>query len=268
LNQSGELDDQMRNIIQPLINLLTDTLQQQPCLHMDETTLQVLDEPGKTAQSKSYMWVMRTTGAQPACVFHYADNRLQSVPLHLLSSDNQAIMVDGYEWYQKACDDYEIKRLGCWAHARRKFKEAKDVQLKGKTGKADQALNCIQKLYVIERKIKDMPPDKRKDVRQQEAVPILKQLKSWMGKSLPNVAPKTAMGKALSYLNNQWDRLVGYVEDGHYPIDNNAAERAIRPYAIGRKNGMFSKSQAGATACANLYSLKRPRPMGLMSTSG
>lgn len=242
-------------LVQPLINLLIEFLHQQPCLHLDETTLQVLDEPGKTAQSKSYMWVMCTTGPQPACVFHYADNRSQSVPLSLLSNDNQAIMVDGYEWYQKACDDYEIKRLGCWAHARRKFKEAKDVQVKGKTGKADQALNYIQKLYVIERKIKDMPPDRRKQVRQQEAVPILKQFKGWMEKSLPNVPPKTTMGKALAYLNNQWERLVGYVEDGHYPIDNNAAERAIRPYAIGRKNWMFSKSQSGATASANLYSL-------------
>ena len=76
-----------------------------------------------------------------------------------------------------------------------------------------------------------------------------------MDKSLLNVAPKTKLGEALVYLNNQWDRLVGYLEDGCYPIDNNAAERAIRPFAIGRKNWMFSKSQAGAEASANLYSL-------------
>lgn len=242
-------------LVQPLINLLIERLHQQPCLHLDETTLQVLDEPGKSAQSKSYMWVMRSTGAQPACVFHYADNRSQSVPLQLLSAENQAIMVDGYEWYQKACDEYQIKRLGCWAHARRKFKEAKDVQPKGKTGKADQALSYIQKLYAIEKQIKDAPPDKRREVRQEQAVPVLEKLKTWMEKSLHNVVPKTAIGKALIYLSNQWVRLAGYVEDGHYPIDNNAAERAIRPYAIGRKNWMFSKSQAGATASANLYSL-------------
>lgn len=242
-------------LVQPLINLLNDTLQQQPCLHMDETTLQVLDEPGKTAQSKSYMWVMRSTGTQSACVFHYSDSRAQSVPLRLLSSDTPAIMVDGYEWYQKACDEYQITRLGCWAHARRKFKEAKDVQPKGKIGKADQGLNYIQKLYGIEQQTKDMPPDKRRAVRQEKAVPILEALNVWMKKSLITVAPKTSIGKALVYLNNQWDRLTGYVEEGHYPIDNNAAERAIRPYAIGRKNWLFSKSQAGATASANLYSL-------------
>lgn len=240
---------------QPLINLLMDHLHQQPCLHMDETTLQVLDEPNKTAQSKSYMWVMTNTGERPACVFQYSDNRSQRVPLELLSHDNSALMLDGYDGYQKACDDYGIKRLGCWAHARRKFKEAQDVQPKGKIGKADQGLAFIQKLYAIEKTIKEEPPNKRHQVRQNEAKPILAKLKDWLDKSLLTVPPKTAIGKALVYLNNQWERLVGYIDAGHYPIDNNAAERAIRPFTIGRKNWMFSKSQAGANASANLYSL-------------
>lgn len=242
-------------LVQPLINLLVDHLHRQPYIHLDETTLQVLDEPGKAAQSKSYMWVMTGSQHRPACVFHYADNRSQQVPLQLLSEDNTAIMVDGYEWYQKACDDYKIVRLGCWAHARRKFKEAMDAQPKGKTGKANQGLAFIQKLYAIERRIKDDPPDKRHAIRQAEAKPILDDLKAWMEKSLLSVPPKMAVGKALVYLNNQWGRLVRYIDDGHYPIDNNAAERAIRPFTIGRKNWMFSKSQAGATASANLYSL-------------
>ena len=81
---------------------------------------------------------------------------------------------------KKACDDYDIKRLGCWAHARRKFKEAQDVQPKGKTGRADQGLAFIQKRYAIEKRIKDDPPDKRYQARQHEAIPILKKLKDWM----------------------------------------------------------------------------------------
>ncbi len=242
-------------LLQPLINLLIDHLHQQPCLHLDETTLQVLDEPGKHTQSKSYMWLMVNTGEQPACVFHYADNRSQQIPLQLLSSGNAAVMLDGYQGYQKACDEYAIQRLGCWAHARRKFKEAQSVQAKGKTGKADQGLAYIQKLYAIEQRAKDNPPDKRYEVRQNEAKPILEKLKAWMEKSLLTVPPKTAIGKALVYLNNQWPRLIGYVDKGFYPIDNNAAERAIRPFTIGRKNWMFSKSQAGAKASANLYSV-------------
>lgn len=242
-------------LVQPVINLLMDHLQQQPLLHLDETTLQVLEEPGKTAQSKSYLWLMAAFGDQPAMVFHYDPTRNQQVPMDLLSSTVPAIMVDGYEWYQKACDTHQITRLGCWAHARRKFVEAQKLQTKGKTGRADQALAYIQKLYAIEKKIKDEPPEKRFNIRQREAKPIVEKLQAWMEKSLLTVAPQSAVGKALGYLHNQWDRLVSYLGDGLYPIDNNAAERAIRPFTIGRKNWMFSKSQAGAKASANLYSL-------------
>ncbi len=162
-------------------------------------------------------------------------------------------MVDGYEGYQKACDTYSIKRMGCMVHARRKFVEAQKLQKK--TGKANQAIVFIQKLYAIEQQIKDQPPDERYRIRQQKAVPIIEKLKAWKDKSLATVMRESALGKVLTYLHNQWDRLVGYVEDGHYPIDNNAAERAIRPFTIGRKNWLFSKSQAGAKSSANLYSV-------------
>ncbi|GAB2190490.1 hypothetical protein MAH1_20980 [Sessilibacter sp. MAH1] len=108
----------------------------------EQTILQVLDEPGKPAQSKSYLWLMATFGSRPACVYHYRDNRSQTVPLELLNSTSKTLMVDGYEAYQKACDTYSIKRLGCMAHARRKFVEAQKLQKK--TGKADQAISFIQ----------------------------------------------------------------------------------------------------------------------------
>ena len=139
---------------------------------MDETTLQVLDEPGKSAESKSYLWLMATFGKQSAMVYHYRDNRSQAVPIELLTEQTDALMVDGYEWYQKACDTYHIQRLGCWAHARRKFVEAQKIQKK--TGKADQALAFIQKLYAIEKRIKDQPPDERYRIRQQESAQIIK----------------------------------------------------------------------------------------------
>lgn len=132
-------------------------------------------------------------------------------------------MVDGYCGYQKACDTYHITRLGYWAHARRKFT--------------------------------DEPPNKRFEYRQKESKPILDQLQKWLEKSLATVAPKTKLGEALTYLNNQWDRLVRYLNNGNYPIDNNVAERAIHPFTIGRKSWLFSHSQAGAKASANLYSL-------------
>ena len=103
--------------------------------------------------------------------------------------------------------------------------------------------------------MKDQPPDKRHEARQSKSKPIIEHLRQWLDKSLLQVAPKTALGKALSYMNNQWDRLTGYVDDGGYPIDNNRAENAIRPFVIGRKNWLFSQSQSGAKASANIYSL-------------
>ncbi len=245
----------MGELTQPLIDQLTHHLQQQPLLHLDETTLQVLDEPGKAAQSKSYLWLIASFTQQPAMVFYYSPSRSQQTPNTLLSKTTQAIMVDGYDGYQPACDQYRITRLGCWAHARRKFMDAKKAQPKGKTGKADQAIAYIQKLYRIEAKTKDDPPKQRYEIRQNEAVPIIANLRKWLDKSLLTVVPSSNLGKALTYLNNQWERLTPYLENGAYPIDNNAAERAIRPFTIGRKNWMFAKSQSGATASANLYSL-------------
>ena len=242
-------------LAQPLINCLADAIRAQPVVHMDETTVQVLNEPGKKAQSKSYMWLMAGFSATPATVFHYRDTRSGAVPLELLDHSVAAVMLDGYEGYQKACDDYEIKRLGCWAHARRKFVDAQKLQAKGKTGKPDQAIAFIQKLYRIERTIKDESPEKRLALRKQQAKPIIDKLKQWLEKSQPNTPPSTSLGKALTYLHNQWPRLVGYLEDGNYPIDNNPAENSVRPFTIGRKNWLFSQSQAGASASANLYSL-------------
>ena len=242
-------------LIQPLINLLQDQLSARSLVHMDETTLQVLNEPGKAAQSKSCLWLMASFATEPITLYRYQPSRSQAIPKPLLSEATQALMVDGYQGYQLACDQYDIQRLGCRAHARRKFVEAQKLQPKGKSGKPDQALAFIQKLYHIEKRIKGDPPDKRKEVRQQQAQPVIDKIQTWLHKSLPHVPPKTALGKALQYLHNQWGCLVGYLDDGTYPIDNNLAENAIRPFVAGRKNWLFANSQAGAKASANLYSL-------------
>jgi len=116
-------------------------------------------------------------------------------------------------------------------------------------------LACIGKLYVLERTLKDVSPEQRYTARQDKALPILNQLRCWLEKARPRTAPTTALGKAMTYLANQWPRLESYVEDGRYPIDNNRAENAIRPFVIGRKNYLFSQSVKGVRANANLYTL-------------
>jgi transposase len=144
------------------------------------------------------------------------------------------------KWY------YSFRLLG--ACAQKIHRSTKKTQQKGKTGKADQALAYIQQLYRIEQSVKDQKADEKYQARQQQSKVILDKLKHWLDKSLSQVLPKTALGKALYYLDSQWPRLISYVQRGDYPIDNNAAENAIRPFVIGRKNWLFSASQHGATA--------------------
>lgn len=249
-------------LIQPLINLLRDRLLAAPLIHCDETTVQVLKEPGKAATSESYMWV-QVAGAtgEKVVLFDYAPSRSGSVPERLLAGYEGYLQTDGYEGYAAIGRAPGVTHLGCWAHARRKFDEAIKGQGKtkkgapAKSGKAQAGLAYIQNLYAIERRIAEQPPDERHCVRQTESLPILQALRDWLDTSLPQVPPKTLLGKALSYLHNQWPRLIRYCEAGHLRMDNNPAENAIRPFVVGRKNWLFSQSQAGARASAHLYSL-------------
>ncbi len=249
--RSGEL-------IQPLINLLRDRLLTEPIVHLDETPVQVLRESGKPATSKSYMWVQATHADAecPVVLFDYDPSRSGWVPKRLLADYQGAIMVDGYEGYDGVCRAESITRLGCWAHARRKFVEAAKVAgKKGKSAKADYAVKLIGKLYRIEKETRELTPDQRYQIRQQQARPLIDKIHDWLRQTKPTVPPKLALGKALTYLHNQWPRLIGYLEDGNYPIDNNRVENAIRPFVIGRKGWLFSTSTEGAKASANLYSI-------------
>jgi transposase len=249
----------MGDTIQPLINLLRDRLLAEDIIQMDETTVQVLKEPGKTATSKSYMWVQKGGPPDlPVILFDYDPSRGQQVPLRLLEGYQGYLQTDGYEGYAAVCAMSGILQVGCFAHARRKFDEAVKAQGKGgkaKAGKATKGLAYIQRLYRIETLIKDKSPEIRLQVRQQEAKPLLAEIRSWLDQSLPTTPPSSAVGKALQYLHNQWDKLIRYCDDGRLNIDNNPIERAIRPFVTGRKAWLFSDTVKGANASANLYSL-------------
>lgn len=220
-------------------------------IHCDETRVQVLKEPGRKPISQSWMWVQ--TGGPPdrsVILFDYATSRAQEVPTRLLEGYRGYVMTDDYAGYNALAAQDGLERLGCWAHARRKFVEALKVQPKGKTGRADIALNLINKLYGIERDLKDGSDETRKAVRMERSLPLLAQLKSWVENTQPQVTTQNALGKAIAYLASNWSRLERYVEHGYLPMDNNAAERAIRPSVIGRKNWLFSDTPKGATASA------------------
>ena len=242
--------------LQPLLNLMRDRLLDSPVIHCDETRVQVLKEPDRAPSSQSWMWV-QTGGPpdRPVILFDYSTSRAQEVPLRLLAGYRGYLMTDDYAGYNAVAAQAGVERLACWAHARRKFVEAQKVQPKGKTGRADIALGMINKLYGIERELKDVSDEALHHGRQQHSRPLLAQLKAWLEKTQPQVTAQNALGKAVNYLASNWSRLERYIEAGHLPIDNNAAERAIRPFVIGRKNWLFSDTPKGATASAQLYSL-------------
>ena len=247
-------------LVQPLINLLNDHCLSGDIIQGDETPVQVLKEPDKSPQSRSYMWVRRGgLPDQKVVLYDYASSRSGRVAEQLFDGFRGYLQTDDYAGYHALGRAASITPLGCWAHARRKFVEAQKVATpkdkKPKAGKADMALSYMGKLYGIERKIKDEPPEVRYQIRQQESRPLLEQLRIWLDKTLHGVLPKGVLGKALGYLDKNWNKLTVYIEDGRLSIDNNAAENAIRPFVIGRKNGLFSDTSKGAKASAALYSL-------------
>jgi transposase len=246
-------------LVQALHNLMQEQLNRYPIQQMDETTVQVLKEDGKAASSDSYMWVQHGgPPEQPVILFSYSPSRSQTVADQLLHDFQGILQTDGYAGYCAPCAKNGLRHAGCWAHVRRKFDEAlkaQDPKAPAKAGKASEALAIIRELYRIEKQIKDKPMAEKARVRQQQAIPILNTLKDWLDTSLTQVPPSSLTGKALTYLSNQWPTLTVYCEDGRLDIDNNAIERAIRPFVIGRNNWIFSDTVKGVNASANLYSL-------------
>jgi transposase len=248
---------QAGHLIQPVINLLRDRLLTYDIVQMDETTVQVLNESGKTAQSKSYLWLQRGgPPEQPIVLYDYDPGRGAGVPKRLLEGFAGYLQTDGYDGYNAVVNSNDIVHVGCMAHARRKFSEADKARgKKKKNGKAHRGLALIQKLYQVEKQCRALSAEERYTYRRQHAQPVLAKLRAWLDETLPQVPPTSTTGKALNYLHNEWDKLIRYLDDGRLAIDNNGAENTIRPFVIGRKNWLFSASVKGVKASANLYSL-------------
>ncbi len=250
-------------LTQPLVQCLVHHQLQQSIIQADETPLQVVNELGRDAKTKSYMWLYQTgsSGASPpVIIYDYQPGRSGLYAKNYLKDfTGQYLQSDGYSGYAQVCTPASgITSVGCWAHARRKFDEvikALPKDKKNKPGKAQMAINTIAKLYAIEKQCREVTTEQRYRLRQEKSKPILKQFKSWLNKSVDQVPPKQLLGKAIHYALNQWQTLIQYIEDGNLEIDNNAAERRIKPFVIGRKNWLFSQTPKGAQASATLYSL-------------
>ena len=245
--------------LQILYERLWEILLQQSVIQADETTLTVIG----VAETTCYMWLYCSGNDSPQTLpredssipnivlYDYQNSRRGQCAVDFLAGYSGYLQVDGYQGYAQT----QATLVACMAHARRKFVEAETAQPKGKTGKANWALNQIQKLYRIETKIKGKTAQEKYRIRQADALPLLMQFKGWLDKSAAEVPPKTALGKALAYSLNQWPKLIRYLEDGNLSIDNNRAERAIKPFVISRKNWLFSNTASGDNASATLYSI-------------
>ena len=240
-----------RHIV-PLINLLDDYLLDAPLMHMDETRVQVLKHE---KASDHWMWVRAAGPPGKRLVrFDYDASRAGAVPARLLEGFTGMLLTDGYEVYDSVARTKQLVHAGCWAHARRRFQEARKVNPEAST-RAKEGLDYISQLYGIEREIKGKSPEEKQAVRAQRAHPIVTSFKTWLEAMVEHVLPQSALGKAVHYTLGQWDKLTRFLDHGLIPLDNNRCENAIRPFVIGRKNWLFSDTPAGATASANLYSL-------------
>lgn len=250
------LDD----VFRPLINLLQEHQRGGDYLQADETRIQVLKEDGMVATSDKWMWLIRGGPPdRPVVLFHYDASRGEDVPTRLLDGFTGVLQTDGYAGYNQVCRDNPITRIGCWDHARRKFVEASKAAPSKKQGqkvsKADVAIGRIRKLYAIEQRIQGLAPDQKTAQRQQLARPVLDDLRTWLQANASRVPKDSLTYKAIQYTLNQWDYLVGYLDDGRLQISNALAENAIRPFAVGRRNWLFADTARGARASATVYSL-------------
>lgn len=239
-----------------IYNVMHEELIKESVIHADETPLNVLDEKNN---KKNYMWLYASTarGDKKIYLYDYQKSRAQKHPKEFLEGFSGYLQTDGYAAYNKVMN---VTNVGCMAHARRKFDEVlksapKDAKLSN--SKANEGLKFFKELYKLEKEYKEngLTSEEIYIQRQEKTKPILANLKTWLDIQVKQTLPKSKLGKAIKYNLNQWDKLARFIDDGQLNIDNNLAERAIKPFVIGRKNWLFAKSSKGATASAIIYSI-------------
>ncbi len=240
------------NLLLPLYESLKVKILSSDYLMADETPIPVLtqDKPGAT--HKGYHWVYYDP-VNKLVLFDYQKTRGREGPDEFLKNYSGHLQTDGYTVYNNLKNHSNITLMACMAHARRKFEHAQD----NSPLLAGQALKMFQTLYDIERRAreKSLSIDAKKELRQMESKPILNQLEDWMKEQIILTLPKSAIGSAIAYTLTLWPRLVRYIDDGRFNIDNNLIENSIRVVALGRKNYMFAGSHDAAQQAAVIYSL-------------
>lgn len=239
--------------LKPIYDKLHEMLLKEPILHADETTLQVLNEPGRKAQSKSYMWCYLSGkySTKPIVLYEYCPGRGNRYPAEFLKGYKGYLQTDGYSGYDILTD---VTHVGCFAHLKRKFHDAVGVLPKGqKAGTAVEGEAYCTKLLRLEEDFKDLSIDERYQKRLELSKPILDEFFKWG--LTRNASSKSKLGVALTYLKNNMKELSAYLSDGRLEITNNRAERCIKMFVIDRKNFLFANTPKGATSGAVTFSI-------------
>jgi transposase len=239
--------------LRPLRDLIHRQVLESFYVRADETTARVL-RPGTGATKLVYLWIYVGDDDHPYQLFDYRLDRSRAGPKEILAGFQGGLLTDGYSAYTSLVNesDGQLADLGCWAHARRKFDESCAVTVHPL---AHEALAWIWELYDIEDRLATVKPEERQAVRMRESVPILDQLHKRLAEVQPTVRPSSKLYEAIGYLLNRWDAMTRFTTDGRYAIDNNDAERSIRPSVIGRKNYQFFGSDRGGEAGCIWYTL-------------
>lgn len=232
---------------------LREELKKQAVIHADETPVQVLKEDGKTPESKSYMWVYSSSAKsdRQIRIFDYKSSRSGDNAKEFLEGYHNILVSDGFSGYNKIEND--VIRAGCWAHLRRKWKEAMPAGATPENSSAARGFKFCSRIFSIEKHLKDLPADERLKARIDQVKPVVDEYWDWLDELV--VDSNSKLGEAVTYSKNQKEYLNRFLEYGNLDISNNQAENAIRPFVIGRKNWLFCDTVGGAFASSVVYSL-------------
>ena len=253
-------------LIKPLVELITTRVKQSKVIHTDETRVPVQDPAVKGACKSGRIWTYIGDEANPYVAYDYTPDRTRAGPQRFLDNYKGYLQADTYGGYDGIYHKGLVSEVACWAHARRKFFDAKETDGR----RAAQLLAMVAELYAVEDAAKEKiqlllkqnPQAKRAEqeqirlaLRQQRSKPILAKIKTWLDAESQLVLPRSPMAQAINYTLNQWDALNRYTQQGYLNIDNNAAERALKRVALGRKNWLFAGHDEAGESHARLYTL-------------